>query len=207
MKRIEICGGLASGKTTFAELTSQVGAERVLENFKEVPSWESFYTNPGKYIFETEITFMLLHYHQIKRQNDEVSGISICDFSFFLDRAYAKIGLSGSQLEAFERVYLEVHKELGLPILLVHLRCDALTELARIRARGRSEENSINVDFLGRLNKAVEMEVSAIQAECPVITIDSAIKDFANDKNIKKEMVDLIQGQIQEIQRTRISVS
>jgi deoxyadenosine/deoxycytidine kinase len=60
---------------------------------------------------------------------------------------------------------------------------------------------------LDSLNKAVEMEVSAIQAECPVITIDSAIKDFANDENIKKEMVNLIQGQIQEIQKMQVSVS
>lgn len=197
MNRIEICGGLASGKTTFADLMSRVSFEPVLENFKKVPFWEAFYTNPGKYIFETEITFMLLHYHQIKRQNVKENGVLVCDFSFYLDRAYAKVGLSGSQLEAFERVYLEVRKELGSPFLLVHLKCDAETELVRIRARARPEESSINLDFLDRLNKELEKEVSAIQAECPVITINSVIKDFANDETVKKEMVDLIQEEIQ----------
>jgi deoxyadenosine/deoxycytidine kinase len=206
-QRIEICGGIAAGKTTLASLMKSYNFEVIFESFKQNPFWESFYINPGKWIFEAEITFTLLHYHQIKMCVEMASNIVVCDFSLNLDCAYAKIGLSGSQLEAFERVYLEVHKELGLPILLVHLRCDAATELARIRARGRSEESSINVDFLDSLNKAVEMEVSAIQAECPVITIDSAIKDFANDENIKKEMVNLIQGQIQEIQKMQVSVS
>ena len=75
MKRIEICGGLASGKTTLAELMSQVSPKPVLENFKKVPSWQAFYTNPGKYIFETEITFTLLHYHQVKIKIEKAKDI------------------------------------------------------------------------------------------------------------------------------------
>jgi deoxyguanosine kinase len=191
-RRIEICGGLASGKTTLAKLMRKAGFKPILENFKKVPSWEAFYTNPGKYIFETEITFTLLHYHQIKRRIEEGSDVILCDFSFVLDLAYAKIGLDGSKLRTFENVHSEINKELGSPILLVHLKCDANAELERIRRRGRKEEAYINLDFLEALNQAVENEVLNIQGQYQLVTIDSGIKDFANDENMKREMTGII---------------
>jgi deoxyadenosine/deoxycytidine kinase len=201
MNRIEICGGIASGKTSFASVMDRLALEIILEDFAQNPFWKAFYTNPGKYIFETEIAFTLLHYHQIKKQIESGSEIIVCDFSFPLDLAYAKIGLTGSQLKTFERVYSEVRKELGSPSLLVHLKCDADTELARIRKRNRPEESSINLDFLDRLNKAVEKEVSMLQPKCPIITVDSAVKDFANQEATKEEMRQLIRSHTKKFNR------
>ena len=51
--RIEICGGIASGKTTFAVLLNSLGYDPVYENFQSNPFWEAFYTVPEKYNFET----------------------------------------------------------------------------------------------------------------------------------------------------------
>jgi deoxyguanosine kinase len=199
MRRFEVCGGIASGKTTFANLMDGVVLDITFEDFRQNPFWEAFYTNPGKYIFETEIAFSLLHYHQIKKQIEKRSEIIVCDFSFLLDLAYAKIGLKGSQLEAFERVCSEIYNELGLPTLLVHLKCDAETELARIRKRGRAEESLIGLDFLDGLNKAVEKEVSALRPKCPIVTVDSSAKDFAHDEATKEEMRSLMRGQIKKL--------
>jgi deoxyguanosine kinase len=190
--RIEVCGGIASGKTTFARLMNKKGLKPLFENFKDNPFWRAFYNNPGKFIFETEVTFTLLHYHQIKRRIEEGSDVILCDFSFVLDLAYAKIGLDGSKLNAFENVLSEIYEELGALSLLVHLKCDANTELERIRRRARKEESSINLDFLAALNQAVESEVLNIQGQYQLVTIDSGIKDFANDENIKKEMTGII---------------
>ena len=61
---VEVCGGIASGKTTFASLMTRIDLIPIFEDFKKNPFWEAFYCNPGKYIFETEISFILLHYHQ-----------------------------------------------------------------------------------------------------------------------------------------------
>lgn len=198
MKRIEICGGIASGKTTFASLFDKLNFPPVYEDFKKSPFWEAFYRNPGKYVFETEISFILLHYHQIKIAIESNKDI-ICDFSFLLDLAYAKIGLSGTKLKAFECVLNEIQKELPEPRLIVYLKCDAETQLNRIRKRARSEENSISLEFLDSLNKAMEKEVAAIQDQEKVITIDSSQKDFANDESVKKEMIELILQSISPI--------
>lgn len=196
--RIEVCGGIASGKTTFAQLMKSIGSMPILENFRENPFWEPFYSNPGKYIFETEVSFTLQHYHQIKK--DSVSDkLNICDFSFLLDVAYAEIGLQGSQLNTYLTVYEESGRELPPPILLVYLKCDAETEMKRIRARGRSVENSMTLEFLDSLNRAVEGQVDLAKEKLNIITIDSALKNFADDERVKQEMIALISTTLEQL--------
>jgi len=189
---IEICGGIASGKTTFVSLFNQKKLTLLYEDFKKSPFWEAFYCNPGKHIFETEISFILLHYHQIKLALESNKNNLICDFSFLLDLAYAKIGMTGSKLNAFECVLEEIKRELLTPEVIVYLDCDSQTELNRIKRRGRTEESSINLDFLNFLNQALALEVEKIKSQVPIITVNSSEKDFANDEHIKKEMAKLI---------------
>ena len=199
MVRIEVCGGIAAGKTTFTSLMKRIKLAPIFEDFKKSPFWEAFYRNPGKYIFETEVSFILLHYHQIKKALESTkSNKLIYDFSFLLDLAYAKIGLTGTKLKTFECVLDEIRKDLPKPNLIVYLICDAKTELERIRRRARSEENAINLGFLGSLNKALHKEVENIKGTTPVIAIDSSKKDFANDERVKDEMVNLIDNHVTE---------
>ncbi|MFH1011369.1 MAG: deoxynucleoside kinase, partial [bacterium] len=113
----------------------------------------------------------------------------VCDYSFLLDIAYAEIGLKGSQLNAFMTIYEEIAKELPPPILIIHLQCDASIELERIRKRARAVEESITLDFLDALNKAIANEVSKYSNKLKIITIDSAFKNFADDEIIKTEML------------------
>lgn len=188
---IEVCGGIASGKTTFASLMKQAGLNIILENFRTNPFWEAFYSEPARYAFETEISFMLQHYHYIK--SECIGGkINICDFSYVLDKAYADIGLKDSKLNAFLTVYEEIKKELPPPVLLVYLNCDPKVELQRIRNRGRAEENKISLEFLQSLNNAVKYQVANRGDDIKVVEIDSAQKNFVEDETVKKELLDLI---------------
>jgi deoxyadenosine/deoxycytidine kinase len=186
-----VCGGIASGKTTLASLLERLGFVPILENFQVSPFLEAFYRDPAKYTFETEISFLLLHYHQIKKVS-EPEIANACDFSMTQDLAYAKMGLNGTKLQAFGAVYDEVKRDLGNPQLLVHLKCDAQTELQRIRSRARSIEALITMEFLENLNSAIEREVVAIQSDVHVISIDSAALNFADNESIKEGVVDRI---------------
>lgn len=195
MRRIEVCGGIASGKTTFANLMTRIGLRPLLEHFKANPFWQAFYSHPGKYIFETELSFTLQHYHQIKKEAAS-DTFNICDFSFLLDMAYAEMGLKGTQLDTYLTIYEEITRELSPPILVVHLECNAKTELKRIRARARTVENSITLEFLNSLNKAVNRQVELSKGKLNVITIDSAQKNFADDDAVKQEMVALVKTEL-----------
>ena len=189
--RIEICGGIASGKTTFAFLLSSIGFECIYESFSTNPFWDAFYSDPTKYALETEITFTLQHYHQIKKQ--AITGNqAVCDYSFLLDVAYAEVGLHGSQLAAFRTVYEEIKKELPPQSLVIHLQCDPEIELARIRARGRDVEKTITVDFLKSLNVELTEQVEKARNYVPILTIDSTRNNFVDDESIKNEMLQLV---------------
>lgn len=186
--RIEICGGIASGKTSFTTLLSSREFDGVYESFTTNPFWESFYSDPGSYVFETEITFTLQHYHQIKKQSFGGKPI-VCDYSFLLDIAYAEMGLRGSQLAAFMTVYQEINKELMPPALVIHLQCDPEIELTRIRARGRDVEKNISIDFLKSLNDAVSVQVDKAKGHVTILTIDSERNNFVDDETVKSKLL------------------
>jgi deoxyguanosine kinase len=107
--RIEICGGIASGKTTFARLFAEQ-AKVIYEDFLAVPFWEDFYAAPAEHAFETELSFLLQHYHQVKRAQSESHTLIVCDFSFALDAAYAHVSLNPGDLKAFLGVLEQVRR-------------------------------------------------------------------------------------------------
>lgn len=186
--RIEICGGIGSGKTTLATLLGSNGYDCVLENFKSNPFWQPFYSNPNKFNFETEITFMLQHYHEIKVASEK-SNQFVCDFSLYQDLAYAKMGLQGNRLKIFEYVFKEGLSEVGKPDLLICLKCDAETLLKRIQNRGRHEEDLITVEFLSVLNKDIYLEVERLGYKNRVLYIDSRKFNFATNSIHQAEII------------------
>src|SRR5262245_59019820 len=93
VQRIEIAGGIASGKTTLARLLGQSGRiKAVHEQFRKNPFFEAFYRDPAGTAFETELTFLLQHYH-LQRKAMRLDGSYCVDFSAVLDHAYACVTL------------------------------------------------------------------------------------------------------------------
>ena len=135
MRRIEVCGGIASGKTTLASILPSSSFFPIFEDFKNNPFWEAFYSDPDKFSFETEITFLLQHYHQIIASEPQ-GEVIVSDYSFILDRAYVDVTLQGSTRYSFLAVYDEVINRLPPPALVVYLDCTPKVELERIRDRG-----------------------------------------------------------------------
>ncbi len=191
MPRIEVCGGIASGKTTLAKLIAGNPTACVRENFKANPFWKEFHANRSGYAFQTEISFLLLHYNHIKSVAQKTSFLA-CDFSIILDYAYADVTLTESQCFAFDSVYHEIIREIGLPHLIVQLRCGSAELQRRIRKRRRQVESSVTRDFLDDLNRAIERRLPLSAREVPIVEIDSERCNFAHDDKAKKDVIDLI---------------
>jgi deoxyadenosine/deoxycytidine kinase len=128
--------------------------------------------------FETEISFLLQHYHEIKQASQSSDSVLICDYSLFLDRAYASTTLGPDELAAFLSVYCVVTRRLPPPILLVHLRCNPSEEQTRIVRRGREVERAATLDFLTRLNTAIEGQLATPDLDVPILRINSDLLDF-----------------------------
>ena len=160
--RIEVIGNIASGKTTLAHLLTET-ITGTFENFQANPFWESFYQAPDVYSFETEITFTLQHYHQIKR-NISLGSDFICDYSLILDLSYANVTLQDERHRIYIEVLKELQNEIGLPDVLVSLRCSEEELLSRIFDRGREIEKSIGIDYLRSLSKSINENIKYFNA-------------------------------------------
>lgn len=174
--RIEICGGIASGKTTLCQTLGGHSIETVREKFHDNPFFEDYYNNPSKFAFETELTFLLQHYHDIKIAS--ILARSVSDFSLVQDLAYADLNLSGKRHNIFCEIEKELRDEIGFPDLLIHLICPADVLLRRIQARNRDAEKNITVEYLDALNSSLENRVKFIKPKIQVVALNSNDVDF-----------------------------
>ena len=163
--------------------------EGVYEDHTDNPFWESFYTDPSTCAFETEITFLLQHYHFAKLATARTDGILLLDHSFELDMAYAELGLEGARKEIFTSIYREIRNEIGLPRAMVLVTCSAEEALGRIRVRGRSFEQNVTVEFLAGLQRELERRIATIADSVPVVTIDSETTDFRKDGLWREDLI------------------
>ena len=187
-QRVEISGGIASGKTTLARLFDSKNTMAIFENFKANPFWEQFYADPKRFAFETEVTFLLQHYNPIKAASGSKEPI-VCDFSFLLDRAYVDVTLPEEERRVFLTVFEEVQRQLGPPALYVLLECSPEEEMRRVQARGRETEKTIRIDYLSALNEALAEHVDTAAASTKVLRIDSEHRNFAVDLVCQQEVV------------------
>ena len=177
--RIEIAGGIASGKTSLARVLAHAGIRAIHEDFKRNPFYIAFYEDPAAYAFETEITFLLQHYHAQKRYSKRWQ--SYCsDYSLILDAAYAAVTLTKDDERIFEAVRERAERALPRRSLLIHLQCDPAIELARIRRRNRKAEAAIDIRYLTRINDALATKIARTKKSESVLTIDSGVIDFVH---------------------------
>lgn len=176
MNRIEICGNIASGKTTLCHSLACKGCHPIFEDFHKNPFFEVFYQDPQAFSFETEVTFLLQHYHLIKTQKN--NALLACDFSLLLDLAYADVNLAGDRHRIFCEIVSELQNEIALPTQIIHLVCPEDILLQRIIARSRDAETSITVDYLVALTKAISLRIKGLSDQISMITIDSNAIDF-----------------------------
>ena len=186
---IEVAGGIGSGKTTLVDTLSGCSVTGVYEDHTINPFWKAFYTDTSTCAFETEITFLLQHYHFAKLAAAKADGVVLLDHSFELDMAYAEIGLEGSRKEIFASIYREIRNEIGLPRALVFIACSAEEALRRIRARGRSSEENIPLEFLADLQRELERRVATIAGMVPVVTVHSETTDFRNNGPWREDLI------------------
>lgn len=178
IKRLEILGNIASGKTTLCKNMGKKGYLSIFENFQDNPFFENFYKDPQAYSFETELTFLLQHYHSIKIPIKK--KMIACDYSLFLDMAYADVNLTGNRHKLFTEIVEELLIEIGHPLQIIHLTCPEEILLQRIAARNRDVEKSISVEYLKALSKAISSRLKKIPDQIKVIPINSNSINFVS---------------------------
>ena len=192
--RIELCGGIASGKTT---LTSALGAifphcDLVKENVFPEVFLNDFYLDPTYYAYETESFFLLQHMHQIKLQQRSAENL-ICDFSLEQDYAYGESNLRPEEVSSFQGMYQVVRTQIGFPDYIIFLECPIDILLKRIAARGRENERDVDADYLNSSLQCLKERLSKLETK--IITVDSHQFDFHK----RSDMDQLVSGALRPL--------
>jgi deoxyguanosine kinase len=178
---IAIEGVIGVGKTTLARLLEPIfDADLLLEVFEENPFLSDFYADRARYAFQTQIFFLLSRYHQQRRAVPDIlqRRSLISDYTFAKDSLFARINLSGDELEMYKRVHEALAEKIVPPDLLVYLRASSDVLIKRIATRDRSYERNMDRGYIEQLNQAYEDFFSQPYGDTLILTIDTDPLDF-----------------------------
>jgi deoxyguanosine kinase len=137
---IAIEGAIGVGKTTLSRLlASRFQADLLLEVFEENPFLADFYADRDTYAFQTQIFFLLSRYHQQQEVPLALTSGNnlIADYTFEKDFLFARLNLSGDELETYISVHNALAEKLPLPDLIVYLQAETDVLMQRIAQRDR----------------------------------------------------------------------
>jgi len=178
-------GVIGVGKTTLARLLQpSFESNLLLEVFEENPFLTNFYQDRARYAFQTQIFFLLSRYYQQNRSVPELLANGkhlISDYTFDKDSLFARINLSGDELEMYYRVHTALAEKIPAPDLVVYLRASTDVLMQRIAMRDRSYERAMQRDYIEMLNQAYESFYSQPEWVEKTLVIDTNTLDYVSD--------------------------
>ncbi|MDI6448823.1 deoxynucleoside kinase [Anaerobaca lacustris] len=149
-------GCIGTGKTTLARLLSmRYAGTPLLEETSRHPFIAEFYLDPERNAFQTEMNFILIHYHQLRRaQQDGVfDQLVFADFIFDKDRLFADLTLTDpDEQRLFTLTYDFLRQRIPTPDVLICLKSPTEFLWERIRKRARDLEAPMTYDYLDQVN-------------------------------------------------------
>lgn len=194
---IAIEGNIGAGKTSLAQqIASDFNAKLILERFKENPFLPKFYQDPSRYAFPLEMSFLADRYQQLVEditQYDLFKDCVVADYDVYKSMIFAKITLSEEEQSLYKKLFHLMHKELPKPDLYVYLYQTTERLLENIKKRGRKYEQSIEADYLMKINEGY-LDFIKSQHSQNVKLIDISERDFVNSRkdylSVLKEIID-----------------
>ena len=197
---IAIEGAIGVGKTTLARILAQeLRASLLLEVFEENPFLSDFYQDRERYAFQTQIFFLISRYHQQSKIIPEtlIHHRLVSDYLFDKDRLFAHLNLRDDELAMYERVHRILGEQIPTPDLVVYLRADTDTLMARIAMRDRPYERNMDRGYIESLRQAYDQFFSQYVA-APVLTIDTNDLDFVRSHDDRAYVIGLVRAALEK---------
>lgn len=157
LKVISFEGCVGAGKTSLANYFSyDLKLRKILEEHERNPFLSEFYKGLDVNL-ETEATFVLIHYSQLKKAIKNCTDpFILADFSIEKDLVYAKLNLNNEQLIAFENIYNYIIQQVGIPHAVIYIDLSLKVLRRRIFQRGRPYEIEADVKYFKEFNDKVK---------------------------------------------------
>src|SRR5690554_6178739 len=171
-------------------LPGQYGAR----DLRGKPVSGAFYADRDAYAFQTEMFFLLSRYKQQEQfaQRDLFSALSVSDYLFVKSRLFASLTLSDHELALYDRMYTILTNQIPTPDVVVHLHAPLEVLSGRIKKRGRSYEENMDLDYLDRL-RGLYHNFFAHYDEAALIEVDTSDVNFSEDRAALEALMARIQ--------------
>lgn len=183
MNFVAIEGNIGAGKTSLAKMIAETYKARViLEQFSDNPFLPGFYSDPERYTFPLELSFLAERYNQVKNEllNPELfKTFAVTDYYFSKSLIFSGKTLSGHEYKLFRQLFDIMVSMVPKPDLYVYLHTPVETLLGNIKKRGRPYEQSITSEYLRKIQNSY-FDYMRQQEGIKFLIIDTGSKDFVS---------------------------
>jgi deoxyguanosine kinase len=188
-------GNIGAGKTTLAtRIAQQFNGRLILERFADNPFLPKFYSDPEKYSFQLELSFLASRYKQLNEElgpQDLFKDFTVADYYFMKSLVFAASTLKGDEYNLYRQIFYVIYSSLPKPDIYVYLHIRAERLLENIRIRGREYEKSITREYLQKIEESY-FTFFRQNPENRYLIIDINDIDFVADRNHYWKIIDTI---------------
>lgn len=189
---VVIEGNIGAGKTTLAtRIADQFNARLILEHFADNPFLPKFYTEPEKYSFPLELSFLASRYKQLKEELaplDLFKSFTVADYYFMKSLVFAASTLKGDEYNLYRQIFYIIYGNLPRPDVFVYLHVTPANLIRNISKRGRTYEKNITIDYLQKIQDSY-FSFFRQNPDNKYIVIDVNNVDFVADEDHYKKLL------------------
>ncbi|NEN24020.1 deoxynucleoside kinase [Cryomorpha ignava] len=197
---ISIEGTIGAGKTTLAKmLAKHYDAKLVLEQFENNEFLPKFYSDPERYAFTVELSFLAERYQQIKKHElgpNLFNDLTVADYFLSKSLVFASSNLKEDEYKLFREVFDIMFHSVPKPDLLVYLYVPVEKLLTNIRKRGRRYEQNISYDYLQLIQNQYLEFLRKYADQLKVLILDVSELDFVKNEQDFNSIVEIIEKPI-----------
>ena len=195
-------GNIGAGKTSLStRIAEKFNARLILEQYAENPFLPKFYSDPERFSFPLELSFLAARYHQLHKEltsPDLFKTFTVADYFFSKSLIFAKITLQVDEFNLYRTLFNIIHQQLPKPDLYVYLHVTVDKLLRNIQSRGRDYELDIQQDYLEKLQSGY-FEYLRSLTDRKVLVLDINEIDFVGrEKDYKLVEETIFSGEYSE---------
>ncbi|MBQ6768853.1 MAG: deoxynucleoside kinase [Prevotella sp.] len=197
---IAIAGNIGSGKTTLTKmLAKRYGWTPRFEPVDNNPYLEDFYADMKRWSFNLQIYFLNKRFKEVVEISQSKDTI-IQDRTIFEDARIFAPNLHGQGMMSDRdfRNYTDLFDLMmslvKLPDLMIYIRSTIPNLVAQIQKRGRSYEQTIQLDYLQGLNNRYEEWIAGYKGN--LIIVDGDTCKFGDNHEHFQQVTDMIDAKL-----------